>query len=128
MYLHQEALSTSHVHDPFGATKMVFNGDIERAVLRGRKMRSEAFWNLFPALGRAIAKAWRAYANYRKAQKAAQALRQMDARMLADIGLTPSDIDYAVTHGRHHPPVSEVPMVAVPSADAANDTHGRQAA
>ena len=128
MYLHQEALSTSHVHDPFGATKMVFNGDIERAVLRGRKMRSEAFWSLFQALGRAIAKAWRAFAKYRETQRAAQALRQMDARMLADIGLTPSDIEHAVTHGHHHAPVSALPTTAVPSADAANDTHGRQAA
>lgn len=122
MYLTPEVLTTSHVYDPTGRVEMLHDGAVEAAVLRGRKMQSEAFARAFVGLGHAIGRAFRAIAENYRQRKALDALRQMDAHTLADIGLTPSDIEYAVTHGRYHEPVASTPsLTARPSAPAAND-------
>jgi uncharacterized protein YjiS (DUF1127 family) len=123
MYLTPEVLTTNRVYDPTGRLQMLHGGAVEAAVLRGRKMQSEAFWNALVGLGRAVRRGFRAVAeNYRQRQ-ALDALRQMDAHTLSDIGLTPSDIEYAVTHGRYHETVSSAPsLTASPSVAAANDT------
>jgi len=122
MYLTPEVLTTKRVHDPFERVRMLHDGDIQAAVLRGRKMRSDAFWNLFAGLGRAIGRAYRGLAEYRRTRKAIEALRQMDPHTLADIGLTPADIEYAATHGRYHEPASSTPEpTATPTARPAND-------
>jgi uncharacterized protein YjiS (DUF1127 family) len=120
MYLHTEFLTTSRIHDPHGRTEMLFGGNVEAAVLRGRKMRSEAFAKAFRPLGRAVARVWRAVAGYLAEQRALNALRQMDAHTLADIGLSPSDVAFAVKHG-HRADTHSVATAATAPAAAAND-------
>ena len=119
MYLLQEVLTSSHIHDPYGKTKMLLDGNVRAAVVRGRKMQSQAIWNAFVALGRAIGRLGRGFRQYLETQRAVAALQQMDPHTLADIGLTPSDIEFAVKRGRQD--VTSVATGAQAPSAAAND-------
>jgi uncharacterized protein YjiS (DUF1127 family) len=119
MYLLQEVLTSSRIHDPYGKTKMLLDGNVRAAVLRGRKMQSQAIWNAFVALGRAIGRLGRGFRRYLETQRAVAALQQMDPHTLADIGLTPSDIEFAVKRGRQD--VTSVATGAQAPSAAAND-------
>jgi len=115
----------SHVAGPartwFLGQPMPSEAAVEAAILRGRKMRSEAFWNLLTALGQKFGRAAAALRNYRRRQRAVAMLRQMDAHLLADIGLTPGDVERAILYGRERGPAKPVTALKT-STTIANDT------
>ncbi len=128
MYLHREFLATSHVLASIGKGETPDYIDVEAAVLRGRNIRAESFGRLLDKTGAAIAKGVLGIAQgISRWQREAAALRELnrlDARLLADIGLTRGDIERAAREGRKiQQPAA--PASTAPAA-AANDGGSRQ--
>ena len=124
MYLHQEILTTTHIPASTTTEPMLYDGNVEAAVVRGRKIQSDALWNLSRAIGRPFVRAFVAFRRYRETAAALRELRAMDHRMLSDIGLSRDDVAYAVRHGGFvKPSVTKIDVSAMaPVTDVANDT------
>ncbi len=124
MYLHREFLATSHVLASIGKGETPEYIDVEAAVLRGRNIRAEAFGRLLDKTGTAITKSVQGLRRWRREVAALRELRNLDVRLLADIGLTPGDIEHAAREGRKiQRPAA--PTTPAPS-QAANDGGVRQ--
>ena len=124
MYLHQEILTATQIPASTTTEPMLYDSYVEAAVVRGRKIRSEALWKLSRAIGRPFVRAFVAFQRYRETAAALRELRAMDRRMLSDIGLSRDDVAYAVRHGGFvKPSVTKIDISAkAPVTDVANDT------
>lgn len=75
--------------------------DVELLISKGRLARSRAFAATIAgsahAAGDAVRTAVAALARHAEQARAVRELREMDARMLADIGLTPADVELAAS-------------------------------
>ncbi len=104
MYLHQEFIVANRVPASTSRLGEPHYLDIEAAVRRGRKIRAEAAGRLIDTVGEAIGRGFHAIfgpiLRWQREAAALKQLRQLDARMLADIGLAPGQLMHAVRHGR----------------------------
>ncbi len=120
MYLHREFITANRVPASTNPLSEPHHLDIEAAVLRGRKIRSEAAGRMIDAVGTTIGRTFRAlfgpFLRWRREAIALRELYRLDPRMLNDIGLAPGQIRYAARHGRE-----DVRRVVTAPQTAAND-------
>lgn len=92
-----DLFGASHQHQTQGAT----------TALEARSLRSifaDMTWGAKPVL-EALGAVWSTLVKHARMRRDAERLRNMDDRMLRDIGLTRSEVEGAVRHGRlvkHH--------------------------
>jgi uncharacterized protein YjiS (DUF1127 family) len=65
--------------------------------------KSVAAWSWFPTLSRAVRRRIAQLAERRRLRRDTHALLALDDRMLADVGLGRSDVEFAVRYGRLPP-------------------------
>lgn len=99
MSAHRESFVKTPAPATFGDRTVLSQEAVDRAVVRGRKMQSEAFWTMLRAIARLVRKAVAAVAEYRRTQRAVAELRSLDRHMLADIGLDRGDIERVARWG-----------------------------
>jgi uncharacterized protein YjiS (DUF1127 family) len=97
--------------------------DMAAIYREAQRLRSEAFGEVFHALGRAIRKDIpETYRRWQAERRTARALSALDPRILQDIGLSPADIDIAAARAAGRlPEVRHAPSSTLPQGSGVID-------